>query len=201
MTHNIVFDMGDVLMMYRPIIPCLRYARGDRETALRLKEAIFDGPEWPLTDEGSVSQEELLAAAQARLDTPELKALAAQVLRDWHLDGLWPARGMEQVVWDLHQRGHGLYILSNACLRFREFQYKIPHVELFSGILVSAEERLVKPDPAIYRRLCEKFSLEPRDCLFVDDLRRNVEGAQSVGMKGYWHQNTDVDALREFLGL
>ena len=57
----------------------------------------------------------------------------------------------------------------------------------------------MKPDPAIYRRLCDRFSLEASESLFIDDLQRNIEGAQSIGMSGYCFQDGDVARLRAYL--
>ena len=57
----------------------------------------------------------------------------------------------------------------------------------------------MKPDPAIYRRLCDRFSLEPSECLFIDDLPRNIRGAESIGMQGYCFQDGDAARLRSYL--
>ena len=128
-----------------------------------------------------------------------MKRLVAEILNDWYLDALYPKSGMEAVQKDLLDRGFRLYVLSNAGYSFHKFSYKIKHIDRFSGIMVSAEERMMKPDPAIYRRLCDRFSLEASECLFIDDLPRNIEGAQKAGMNGYCFQDGDVARLRSFL--
>lgn len=200
MIRNIVFDMGMVLLDYDPFLPCLRHAK-DFEKAKRLHDAIFDHPEWcALLDSGELTEAEYLPRVQARLDTDELRQLAAETLADWPLDGIYPKSGMKAVVEALLSRGYRLYVLSNVGYRFHEFSYKIPCFDRFSGALLSAEERITKPDPAIYRRLCEKFDLTPEECLFVDDLQRNIDGAQSVGMQGYCYADGDVGRFGEFLG-
>ena len=66
-------------------------------------------------------------------------------------------------------------------------------------MLVSAEEKLVKPDPAIFRRLCDKFGLQMDECVFVDDLQKNVDGAVACGMQGYCFADRNVDRLKEWL--
>ena len=50
--------------------------------------------------------------------------------------------------------------------------------------MVSAEEKLVKPNPDIFRALLERFGLEAERCFFVDDSPSNVEGAMGVGLNG-----------------
>lgn len=93
-----------------------------------------------------------------------------EILSDWYLDALYPKEGMDLVQKDLLDRGIRLYILSNTGFTFHKFCYKIRYYDRFSGQILSCEERLMKPDPAIYRRLCDRFSLEPSECLFIDDL-------------------------------
>lgn len=199
MIRNIVFDMGKVLLEYEPLMPCLRHTQGRRDEAHKLCRAIFESPEWIMLDKGVITERELERAAQAALSEPELKALVSPIINDWHLDTLWPIKGIDGVIERLLKRGYPLYILSNASLRFRAFQYKIPHVEDFSGILVSAEEKLLKPDTAIFHRLCQKFELNPAECLFIDDNKANVEGAEQTGMKGYCFADGDVKRLSAVL--
>ena len=52
----------------------------------------------------------------------------------------------------------------------------------FEGILVSGKEKLIKPDPAIYQLLFERFKIEPAKSIFIDDSLKNVEGAKAAGM-------------------
>ena len=199
MIRNIVFDMGKVLLEYDPYQACYRHAR-NVEKALLLKAAIFDHPDWPAKiDGGLLYDEEYLLDVQDRLDAPELKALAAEVLSDWWLDSLFPKLGMKQLLESLLSKGYRLYVLSNCGYTFRKFEYKIPCVERFSGILVSAEELLLKPDKAVFQRLCDKFGLQMDECVFVDDLQKNVDGAIAAGMQGYCFADGNVEKLASYL--
>ncbi|WP_336884801.1 HAD-IA family hydrolase [Frateuria defendens] len=67
----------------------------------------------------------------------------------------------------------------------------------FEGIVVSGAERLAKPDPAIYRLLCERHGVVPARALFTDDAPRNIEAARALGMHAV--PFTGADALREAL--
>ena len=199
MIRNIVFDMGKVLLEYDPYQACYRHAQ-NVEKALILKAAIFDHPDWPAKiDGGLLYDDEYLIDVQDRLDAPELKELAAKVLSDWWLDSLFPKQGMKQLLESLLEKGYRLYVLSNCGYTFRKFEYKIPCVEQFSGILVSAEELLLKPDVKIFERLCEKFDLQMGECVFVDDLQKNVDGAIKAGMQGYCFADGDVEKLAAYL--
>jgi 2-haloacid dehalogenase len=52
----------------------------------------------------------------------------------------------------------------------------------FEGIVVSGDEKLIKPDPRIYQLLFEKFKIEPEESIFIDDSLKNVEAARELGM-------------------
>jgi FMN phosphatase YigB (HAD superfamily) len=58
-------------------------------------------------------------------------------------------------------------------------------LDRFDGIVVSGEEGLLKPEPGIYRVLVDRYGLAAEDCLFIDDMPDNVEGARAVGMQAY----------------
>lgn len=199
MIRNIVFDMGRVLLDYDPYLPCFRHAQNAEDASI-VHRAIFADPSWaPMIDGGVMTEEEYLVQAQTRLETERLKVLAAAVMSDWWLDGLYPKSQMDKVISGLLEKGYRLYILSNCGTRFHDFSYKIPRYERFSGVLVSAEEHMLKPNAEIYERLCAKFDLRPEECLFVDDLPQNVEGAKAVGMAGYCYADGDVNRLKAFL--
>ena len=199
MIRNIVFDMGKVLLDFDPMQPCLRHA-GDVSKAATVKKAIFGHPDWQSKiDGGLLYEDEYLLDVQDRLETQELRDIAAKVLEDWWIDSLFPVRGMKQVMEGLLDRGFRLYVLSNCGYSLRKFTYKIPCAERLSGILVSAEEMLLKPDPQIFERLCEKYDLKADECVFVDDLQQNVDGAIACGMQGYCFADMDVDKLAAHL--
>jgi 2-haloacid dehalogenase len=58
-----------------------------------------------------------------------------------------------------------------------------PFLEKFDGVVVSGLEGLVKPDPRIYRVFCERYSLSPDACVFIDDSEPNVISARKFGMR------------------
>ena len=75
-----------------------------------------------------------------------------------------------------------------------------PFLEKFDGVVVSGLERLVKPDPRIYRVFCERFGFEPGQCVFIDDSEPNIVAARKFGMKGV-HFTTPEMARAELIGL
>ena len=91
---------------------------------------------------------------------------------------------MCELVAELKANGYGIYLLSNASLRQHEYWPRIPASRYFDGTLVSADVKLVKPQPEIYLLLCQKFRLRPEECFFIDDSNYNIEGALNSGMSG-----------------
>ena len=75
--------------------------------------------------------------------------------------------------------------------------------ELFDAVVISGEEGMHKPQPEIYRLGAERASLAPAECVFVDDLRENCEGAEAVGMTAVLHRGaqTTLPRLEELLGV
>ena len=75
--------------------------------------------------------------------------------------------------------------------------------ELFDGVVISGEVGLHKPQPEIFRLGAERAGVEPEQCVFVDDLRENCEGAEAVGMTAVLHRgsNTTVPELERLLGI
>ena len=204
MIRNAVFDMGMVLLNWNPLLPCLRCAK-DPETARRLCDAIFTHPEWgPMNDGGVMLEKDYFVRCRERMEDEALRKLGVEVEKDWWLDALYPMQGIEKVIRALMDRGVNLYILTNCGHRFHDFKYKIPYIDQFKGILVSAEEVMLKPNAEIYHRLCEKFDLKAEECVFIDDLQKNIDGAKAVGMQGYCHADGDADkllsALLEMIG-
>jgi len=72
------------------------------------------------------------------------------------------------------------------------FKSKHPFDRYFDIFLNSDEEKMSKPDAGIYLLACEKLGVLPQDCVFIDDLAENVEGAKALGMTGIVYTNYDI---------
>jgi putative hydrolase of the HAD superfamily len=75
--------------------------------------------------------------------------------------------------------------------------------ELFDGVVISGEVGFHKPQPEIFELGAERIGLAPGDCVFVDDLRENCQGAEAVGMTAVLHRDTErtLERLEELLGV
>ena len=194
MLKNIVFDMGNVLITYDPAYFIRRAGVACPQDQALLLSAVFNSADWPLLDLGTLTEAELLPRACKRL--PErLHSAARELIFNWNRP-LMPIAGMAELVRDCKRAGLGVYLLSNASRRQREYWHSVPGSEYFDGTVISALQGCVKPAPEIYEYLLKHFGLSADECLFVDDVAENVRGAERIGMRGFQFCG-DAAALRK----
>ena len=107
-----------------------------------------------------------------------------------------PVPGMPEIVRALDAAGVPLYAITNFSGEFwgAWMPTQAELFDRFKDIVVSGDEGLVKPDPAIYALALERFGLEGPDTVFVDDRLDNVEAAAAMGIHAV--QFTDAEAFR-----
>ena len=180
MIRNIVFDLGDVLLEFKPE----RYLRrkfSDPAKCRRLYEVIFQSDLWIELDRGTVTAGEAMAAICRRC--PGLKRDIELVFSDWE-SILIPIEGTVSILEELKRAGFQLYALSNFHLSAFEKVYRRYHFfKLFDGLVISAKIKRVKPEPEIYQYLLEKYSLKAGETLFIDDRPANLAPADDLGFK------------------
>lgn len=96
-----------------------------------------------------------------------------------------------------------LFLLSDHCERWAEYiQNKHEFFKFFDGILWSYEVGATKKSDIPFKALCEKYDLNPIECLFVDDNRANISVASEVGFKTLLFSGKDsINEIYEALGL
>lgn len=196
MIKNIVFDMGNVLMHFDPekLVEKLQVSKEEESILLN---HVFYAKEWKMLDEGILEEEDFSELLKERL-TPHLQEKAHRLIHHWH-DEIEEISGMVEVLAELKEKGYKIYLLSNATKSHGKYWQRMKASEYFDGILVSAHEKLIKPDERIYQRLLERFELKAKESLFIDDLPENVKAARKLGFKGI-HFNGNVEDLKRELG-
>lgn len=194
MIKNFVFDMGEVLIHFDTRAFADRYDITEEEKDLVLREVFWGNANWSLNDWGIIDEFEVARRACERL--PEhLHEAALGVATRW-FDPVIPVNGMADIVRRVKAAGFKIYLLSNAGSLHDEYWNTIPGSEYFDGKVVSAFEKLVKPQPEIYRVLLDRFGLVPEECLFVDDREINLAGAAICGMQSMAFRTVE-DFLRQ----
>jgi putative hydrolase of the HAD superfamily len=181
MIRNIVFDLGNVLISFRPseYLDNKNYPEERKETILK---DIFHAPEWLHLDNGDITLAEAIDAINERSSLTKEEIVQIFNLRT---DLMFPIDQNVNLLPDLKKRGYRLFYLSNFPIDiFHKIKSGYYFFNYFDGGIISAEVRFSKPHIRIYEILLEKYSLIPEESLFIDDLEINVRTAMMIGMKG-----------------
>ena len=195
MIKNIIFDMGGVLIDYNP--EKTLYSLFDKETADILLREIFRNKIWADKDRGIIFPDEIMEQKRSSM-REEVCERASEMVHNF-CPYMPPFEKMYDLIKQLKEKGYGIYLLSNASGDFYERIPGIPALSLFDGYLISADYKLLKPEKEIYLALYEKFSLNPEECYFIDDVQANIDGAAAAGMNGHCYSHGDVEILKKAL--
>lgn len=187
--------MGNVLVRFDPELFMDRYSLTGEDRKL-IRNEVFRSVEWTMLDRGVIDEE--IAEQRILPRLPERLHDAARGLIEKWDDPIVPVEGMLELLQALKAKGYRLYLLSNAATRQPIYWARAEASKLMDGALISAEAKLLKLDPQIYRTFLRKFALRPEECVFIDDTPINVEGALYENMAGIVF-NMDVPALAESL--
>ncbi|MCU0819687.1 MAG: HAD family phosphatase [Beijerinckiaceae bacterium] len=196
MPGTLVFDIGQVLLRYDPHLAFLDLLP-EREARLHFLTHILP-PEWNLEQDRGRDWREA-EAMQIALH-PDHADLIRAFRANWHKMVPEAIAPNVAVLEDALAAGIPTYAITNfAADTFMEACGMYPFLTRFHGRVVSAEEKLIKPDPAIYRVFLERFGKRAEDCLFMDDSRANVESAKALGFSVI-HVTPETDLRAEVRG-
>lgn len=179
---NLIFDVGNVLLDYHWNQMLLDYGLSKEEAAVA-GPLFFEHEIWKELDLGNISVEEVIQRYEIAL--PQYAGLIR-----WFLTNLELMPIPRQDVWDkvhaLKEKGYRIYLLSNYNEDFFRIHTKgASFLDDIDGKVVSYQIHKIKPDPAIYEYLLEKYDLKPEESVFFDDRAENTEAAEKLGIKSY----------------
>jgi len=180
MFKNIIFDLGGVLMTDVPLMKIardlsVRFSISEDE----LHSHLYPTEHWTLLTLGEISEDEywdhFLKASKINVDKKELKDKVRTELR--------PIEEPVEIL-PLLKRQYQLAVLSNHSREWSKFMRKeFDFFSYFDQIIFSCDVGLRKPDPRIYQLALTRLHSEPEECLFIDDKKRNTDGAEKVGIR------------------
>ena len=183
---TVVFDLGGVVLSWAPQLPYEQVLPAGEVPAFL---AAIDFPSWNRALDAGQTFEAAERSLIARF--PE-SAAAVRAYREHFLRSLTgPVPGTGAVIAELQQAGVRLLALTNWSAE--SFPHARGHFRLldrFEAIVVSGEERLMKPDRAIFELFFRRTGLVPEDCVFIDDLPENIQGARAAGLRGLVFRDT-----------
>jgi 2-haloacid dehalogenase len=188
---NVVFDLGKVLIEWDPRHLYRKVFADEARMEWFLAEVCHSA--WNTEQDRGRSFDAGVEEAVAR--HPDWAAEIALYRDRWMEMVPHAIAGSVAILEELHARQVPLYAITNwNGDTFRATRARFDFLTLFRDIVVSGDERLLKPQPEIFTLLARRNGLRLADCLFVDDRFRNVQGAEAVGMTG--HHFTTPEALR-----
>ena len=194
MIKTIIFDFGGVLVDWDPHRMLDAYF-GSRQKADWFIANICTG-EWNAQMDAGKPFAQGIAELSA--EYPEWSKEIQAYFDRWieMIGGEIP--GMLELMKELKQKGYKMYGLTNwSAETFCQVRHKFEVFDMLDGMLVSGEEKMLKPDPAFFQLLVDRFKLNPAECLFIDDNQPNVTGAQLFGLNAIRFK--DAATLKEEL--
>lgn len=201
MIKNVIFDLGNVLIDFKPIkyIKSLGY---DDEKALEIFNKTIKDSIWADMDRGIYRDKESYVKA-FKTKYPEIQDDIDKFLGGpWMENVIFPLKDNLKMIDLVKEKGLKYYILSNYPKDAFEYTYNMcPFIQNGDGMVISYDVLMIKPNKNIYLKLLDKYGLKANECLFIDDLDINVEGAKSVGINAFVFKDLEdgYKKLEEYL--
>ncbi len=190
MIKNIIFDLGNVLLKFKPEEFLLQFT-SDKEYIKQFVPKITRSQLWLDLDRGleSLENAEIIFISTY----PEEKDFISLFFNHW-MEMLTPIEENISILLDLKESGYKTYILSNFIKETLKFvKDKFDFFTLFDGQIISGEEKVIKPDKAIYETLLRRYQLIPEESLFIDDILFFLKPAKKLGISTIWNRpHTDL---------
>jgi 2-haloacid dehalogenase len=187
---TVVFDLGGVLIDWDPRYLYRKLLPADEVDAF-LSEIGFQ--EWNRAQDAGGPWAEAVEALAAQ--HPHHRDLIAAFPDRFPETLGGPIAGTVAVLDDLHRAGLRLVALTNwSSETFPHARATFEFLNRFEGIVVSGDEGVAKPDPALFQILLDRYALAAGQTVFIDDSPTNVEAAQQLGLVGL--RFSDPDQLR-----
>jgi len=178
---NIIFDIGNVLTDFR-WREFLQDKGFDENMVERIARASILSPFWSEFDRGEWSDERLME--EFIKSDPQIEEQLHRAYDNIH--GIVTIREYA-IPWvkELKEKGYKVWYLSNFAYKTAvECADSLTFIPYMDGGILSYQDKVVKPDPAIYKLFLERFKLTAKECVFLDDTLKNIEAAEAVGIHG-----------------
>lgn len=176
---NIVFDLGGVIFTWSGEKLIQEFSQSEEIRNL-IRTELLDHPDWDDLDRGILAYSEIIKRASERTN---LTVTALTDFMNRVPKFLTPIPEMQSLLSRLKQKGHRLFCLSNMheeVIQYLDKAYDFWPV--FEGRVISCYINMIKPEPAIYQYLLNKFNLNPEETIFTDDMPPNLNPASELGI-------------------
>jgi 2-haloacid dehalogenase len=196
--NTIIFDFGGVLVDWNPRY--LYRQEFEDDAAMERFLAHIGWEEWNLQqDKGRLLSE---GTRLLQDQFPEHHAKIQLFYDQWEkmLKGDIPEN---VAVLQALKKRYRLYGLTNwSAETFPKALERFPFFQIFDGIVVSGEEKLIKPDERIFQLILDRYHLDPESALFIDDNLNNIKTAKKMGFSTiHVQKKTDLKNELFLMGL
>jgi FMN phosphatase YigB (HAD superfamily) len=179
MIKNIVFDIGNVLLYFKPE-EYLDSFKFDETIKEKVFQSIFKSKHWVELDRGTLTENEAIDFFCKT--SPELQQEIKKVMQDW-IGILKPNLETVKILREIKEKNYRMFLLSNFHKSaFEKVSCENEFFNIFDGKIISYEINLIKPEEAIYNRLLKTYDLKAEETLFIDDMKENIETAEKLGI-------------------
>lgn len=192
----VVFDVGAVLIDWNPDYLYRKLIIDDAERAHFFENVCTR--EWNVLQDGGRTWADGVAERIAKF--PGHADLIRAYDTRWTEMISGAVHDVVAIKAELRAQGIPTYAITNfSSEKWVIAQENYPFLKEFDGVIVSGDEKLLKPDPRIYHVLLNRYGLDAASCFFIDDVPANIEAAKAVGMAG--HVFTNAADLRKSLNV
>ena len=185
----VVFDLGNVLVDWDPL-PAIAAAVGEESAAAFLAAEDLDFFAWNHQLDSGMSFAE--AEDQVARDFPHWHPHVRAYREHFEESLLGEVDGTASVLVDLDEKGVSLFALTNwPAELFPYARERFEFLQRFDDVVVSGEEGIAKPDPAVFGILRQRVRRPLEECVFVDDRQDNVDAAAAAGMDAILFTGSD----------
>lgn len=196
MIKSVIFDYGNVLVDWNPAYLFLPVFDGDEEKCRYFTDHICNREWFTRMDRGEDMD---VCVANLQKAFPDYAHEIALFRDRWFDMCHGDIPGMLEIIQDLKAKGIGVYGLTNwPAATFTEARRRFKTLASIDKYVVSSAVKLAKPEPEIFQLLLAKYSLNPLECVFIDDRVDNVNAAKALGMSGIVYPGT-ADGLSGIL--
>jgi len=197
---DIILDMGNVLLEWNKD-KILQGVSEMKKDYLILDKTIFQSGLWERLDLGTMTRQELVLKVVSMIGSTYQKKVEEVI---WN----WPSyidiyREVFPVLSELKKKGHRIFFLSNTSKVFYDLleEQLSPLKELLDGFILSCDIKAIKPDLAMFKKILDKYQLDPTNCVFLDDIEDNTMAAEKLGIKAYQvkKKSNVVDILKSYI--
>ncbi len=191
---NIIFDLGGVLIKFDKELMLERNI--PKKYQEEVEKTTFDSVEWQKMDSGELEFDKAVKIMCCKLPE-EIRSNVYSMIAD-RVEQMPLVEEMTPIIEALYQKGYKLFVLSNCAKWFHSFfKEHIPTSDKFSGYVISADYKTLKPQKEIYNILLNNYSLKAEECFFVDDSPANIKTALSLGMQAHRFSFREIDKFSQ----